>query len=139
MPWTSQPPNAGFSTGDPWLPVAAEHLDMAVAAQEGDPCSILALTRRLLALRRERSELRGGAIRLLSLPAELLLFERGEGESRLLSGRRSPALAAHRPKRPTFPRARAMWPRATLRPDEDHPPASAAASLPRSRRERGRA
>ena len=84
MPWTSQPPNAGFSTGDPWLPVAAEHLDMAVAAQEGDPCSILALTRRLLALRRERSELRGGAIRLLPSPGELLLFERGEGESRML-------------------------------------------------------
>ena len=83
MPWTSQGPNAGFSTGEPWLPVAHEHLQMAVARQERDPQSVLALTRELLALRRACPQLRTGAIGLLDGPPDLLLFERGAGADAL--------------------------------------------------------
>jgi len=77
MPWTDHAPNAGFSRGEPWLPVAAEHLHMAVARQEGDPRSVLALTRQLLAVRSAHAALRTGAIRLVDGPDDLLLFERG--------------------------------------------------------------
>ena len=84
MPWTDHAPNAGFSRGEPWLPVAAEHLHMAVARQEGDPQSVLALTRRLLGVRRERAALRTGAIQLVEGPDDLLLFERGSGAETLL-------------------------------------------------------
>ncbi len=84
MPWTEQAPGAGFSSAEPWLPIAAEHLGLAVARQEGDPRSVLALTRRLLGVRRENAALRTGTIRLHDTPGELLLFERGEGDERLL-------------------------------------------------------
>jgi len=36
MPWSSQLPNAGFSTAKPWLPVPREHLSLAVDKQEED-------------------------------------------------------------------------------------------------------
>jgi alpha-glucosidase len=48
MPW-SDAPGAGFSEGEPWLPLGD---DASVARQERDSGSLLALYRRLLALRR---------------------------------------------------------------------------------------
>ncbi len=51
MPWTSDAPTGGFSDGAPWLPVAMEHLPMSVAAQDGDPASMLNFYRKLLAFR----------------------------------------------------------------------------------------
>jgi oligo-1,6-glucosidase len=46
-------PNAGFTTGTPWLPVNPDHLEWNVAAQREDPDSVLAHYRRLIALRHE--------------------------------------------------------------------------------------
>jgi alpha-glucosidase len=84
MPWRSEAPNAGFSVGEPWLPVDPAHVALAVDAQEGDPNSTLNLTRRLVALRRAKPALRSGAIRRLEAPSQLLVFERGEGEEAML-------------------------------------------------------
>jgi oligo-1,6-glucosidase len=44
-------PNAGFTTGEPWLAVNPDHLEVNVAAQREDPDSVLAHYRRLIALR----------------------------------------------------------------------------------------
>ncbi|HEX8573254.1 MAG TPA: alpha-amylase family glycosyl hydrolase [Allosphingosinicella sp.] len=84
MPWRAGAPHGGFSTAEPWLPVDPAHVPLAVDAQEGDPDSILNLTRRLVALRKSRPELRTGAIRRVEAPASLLVFERGEGREALL-------------------------------------------------------
>ncbi len=58
MPWDASP-NAGFtgSEAEPWLPIG-EHATTNVASQAEDPDSVLALCRRLIALRR-RSDASG--------------------------------------------------------------------------------
>ncbi len=85
MPWRDQAPWGGFSTVEPWLPVDARHLPLSVASQTADPDSTLALTRRLIALRRSRPALQTGAHRTIAdAPDGLIVFERGAGEDRLL-------------------------------------------------------
>lgn len=56
-------PNAGFSTGYPWLPVAPDYLTVNVEMQSAQPTSMLALYRRLLALRRATPALVHGTYR----------------------------------------------------------------------------
>jgi oligo-1,6-glucosidase len=45
--------HAGFTLGTPWLPVNPDHGEWNAAAQRGDPASVLAHYRRLIALRHE--------------------------------------------------------------------------------------
>lgn len=47
--------NAGFSTGKPWIGVNPNYRSINVAAQNGDPESILAYYRKLIRLRKEHS------------------------------------------------------------------------------------
>ena len=47
MPWDASE-RAGFSNGEPWLPVPEQHSRSSVAAQERDPTSALHGFRRLL-------------------------------------------------------------------------------------------
>ena len=84
MPWRREAPGTGFSTGAPWLPITAEHAALAVDRQEDDPDSQLALTRRLLALRRERPALRLGAMTVTASDGPILAFERAHGNASLL-------------------------------------------------------
>jgi alpha-glucosidase len=84
MPWQSAAANAGFSTAVPWLPVSPEHLALAVDAQELDPGSQLALTRRLVGLRRRSAALRDGSVLFLEAATDLLVFERCSGVQRVL-------------------------------------------------------
>jgi alpha-glucosidase len=84
MVWESNAPNGGFSDHKPWLPVAPEHVKMAVNREAGDPASTLAVYRRLLAFRRAHPALRKGTIRFVDAPADVLAFLReGEGEKLL--------------------------------------------------------
>ncbi|EQD35900.1 alpha amylase catalytic region, partial [mine drainage metagenome] len=75
MPWRDSP-GGGFSTGTPWLPVADEHLPLAVSRQESDPDSPLNRLRRFLRWRREQPALRWGEIRFLTTPEPILAFQR---------------------------------------------------------------
>ena len=89
MPWVGGAVQAGFSTVEPWLPVDPRHADLAVDVQTGDPSSMLALTRRLIALRKSHAVLRLGAMTVLDaqdfgLPTTVLVFQRGEGDDALL-------------------------------------------------------
>ncbi|RVT84205.1 alpha-amylase [Rhodobacteraceae bacterium CCMM004] len=54
LPWNGTAPGWGFSTATPWMPMRWESRH-TVAAQQGDPQSVLAFYRRMLALRREAS------------------------------------------------------------------------------------
>jgi alpha-glucosidase len=56
MQWDASE-NAGFSGGEPWLPLAADYAQVNVAAQRADPRSMLTLYRALIALRRREPAL----------------------------------------------------------------------------------
>jgi alpha-glucosidase len=77
LPW-DRSPNAGFCPPEvvPWLPPGEDAGERSVAAQQADPRSALALTRRLLALRRASPALRLGAYRALPAGEALLAFAR---------------------------------------------------------------
>src|SRR5690606_21611552 len=60
MQWESQP-HAGFTSGEPWLPVGEDYETVNVAAERDDPHALLTLYRRLMALRRDEPALVRGA------------------------------------------------------------------------------
>jgi alpha-glucosidase len=76
--------NAGFSTGEPWLPLSSDFLTRNVEEQRQIPDSLLNLYRRLITLRRKEPVLMTGGFRLISSPPDLLAFYRFEGESAFL-------------------------------------------------------
>jgi alpha-glucosidase len=78
MPWDSGTPNLGFSTGTPWLPLGPSHAALAVSAQEHDPASALAFTRKMLKARKDHASLREADLSLLEAKLPLLAFRRGE-------------------------------------------------------------
>ncbi|WP_394662519.1 alpha-glucosidase [uncultured Sphingomonas sp.] len=84
MPWSSNAINGGFSDAEPWLPTGPDHAALAVNRQDGDPDSLLNLTRRLVRLRAETPALAVGDLTLLHADDQLLAFERREGTQRLL-------------------------------------------------------
>jgi alpha-glucosidase len=85
MPWTDAP-LAGFTSGEPWLPIPAEHRAAAVAVQEHDPHSVLGAFRAFLGWRRTMPTLLVGDIVFLDTAEPVLMFERRHaGETLLLA------------------------------------------------------
>ena len=84
MPWSGAAHHGGFTDGEPWLPVAPEHLARSAATQDADPRSCLARARAFLRWRRERPELVRGAIAFHDAPEPVLAFTRAEGDARTL-------------------------------------------------------
>ncbi len=76
MPWQADAAQGGFTGGTPWLPLSAQNLARAVDRQQDDPGSLLAETRRLLALRRRSPALRFGGLENLRSDGALLMFDR---------------------------------------------------------------
>jgi alpha-glucosidase len=75
MQW--QPgPGAGFTAGDPWLPIAGDADLRNVAMQREDPASLLHLYRDALRLRRETPALERGSFAALGAPDGVFAFER---------------------------------------------------------------
>ena len=68
--------NAGFSSGEPWLPVNPDYASRNAAIQAADPGSLLSWYKRLIALRRSRTALRRGRIAFLDLGKDLLAYSR---------------------------------------------------------------
>ena len=83
MPWDAGP-NAGFSPGAPWLPLNADWPTRNVAAESADDASMLALHRRLLALRKARTALSLGDLTLLPLAGDVLAYARRSGDDAVL-------------------------------------------------------
>jgi alpha-glucosidase len=76
---------AGFSTGDPWLPVGADAAKVNVAAQRDDPASVLSLFRRLIWFRKGSPALQGGDYRSLpDAPGGCYAYLRTAADERLL-------------------------------------------------------
>ncbi len=76
--------NAGFTTGCPWLPVTDDYPVINVEAQLRDDRSMLALYRRLLALRGRERALSVGSWDLVARVGDILAYERRHGGRRLL-------------------------------------------------------
>jgi alpha-glucosidase len=74
MPWDASP-LGGFTTGVPWLPLV-EHERANVATLSGDPASILALYRRLIALRKTEPALAAGTLDAVAAHGSVLAYER---------------------------------------------------------------
>lgn len=85
MPWQRSANMAGFTDApDAWLPLDPRHAELAVDVQESDPNSVLAFTRRMIALRKSSAALREGEFVSLDAPESLLAFERRAGDERVL-------------------------------------------------------
>jgi alpha-glucosidase len=85
MQWDAGP-NAGFTAGEPWLPVASDWRQINLAAQREDPRSMLGLYRRLIQVRRSHAALRVGGYRPVESPdkSEVIAYVRQEGDERIL-------------------------------------------------------
>ena len=85
MQWDASP-NAGFAPQDanPWLPMAPDAASVNVAGQAEDPDSILTLTRRLIAIRREHPALaHGDFVEFGPSPDGTFAYERVARDERL--------------------------------------------------------
>jgi len=76
--------NGGFSSAEPWLPLAADYATSNVATQKADPVSLLMLYHRLIDLRRDEPALAVGEIVLLPTGENILAYVRKAGVRRLL-------------------------------------------------------
>jgi alpha-glucosidase len=81
MQWESSP-QAGFTTGSPWLPLGDDFRAVNVAELAGDPKSILTLYHRLIELRKS-PVLKAGSYHPVEAEGDLLAYERRHGEERL--------------------------------------------------------
>ncbi|NNL90348.1 MAG: alpha-glucosidase [Marinicaulis sp.] len=81
MSWRGNGPNAGFSSGDPWLPIDANHLPLAVDGQECDPSSTLHFIRELIAFRKSCPALQTGDMELVDTSDDSLAFYRGDKDA----------------------------------------------------------
>ncbi len=68
--------SAGFTTGEPWLPVGDDWRTVNVAAQSADERSMLTLYRRLIALRRAEPALAIGGFAVLRAEAAVVVYVR---------------------------------------------------------------
>jgi alpha-glucosidase len=83
FPWDASK-NAGFSAGEPWLPLNDDHMARNAETLSADPRSILSLYRRLIALRRERVALHSGAYAASHTEGDVLVFERRHEQEKSL-------------------------------------------------------
>lgn len=84
MPWDASP-NAGFSTGTPWLPIPAAHSGLSVAEQSGQSQSPLLRLRAFLNWRKQHPALMWGDVTVHESDEPVLLLTRRLGESSLLA------------------------------------------------------
>jgi alpha-glucosidase len=111
IPWrppSEAGPGAGFTTGEPWLPLVAAAERLCVERQAADPAASLSLVRRLAALRRGSRALQTGAQRFVDAGDDLLVWVRESAEERVLAAVNFATRPAPLPVRAT------LGPRATL-------------------------
>jgi alpha-glucosidase len=83
MQWSAAP-NAGFTTGEPWLPLAFDFETVNVEAERADPRSMLNLHRRLIGLRRAHPALSVGIYQPVEAGGHVLAYIRSSGAERFL-------------------------------------------------------
>jgi len=76
--------HAGFTRGDPWLPVSDDHAAVNVREEAHDPTSFLSLYRKLLQLRGAHPALSLGEYEPIAATGDLLAYVRRTKDERLL-------------------------------------------------------
>jgi alpha-glucosidase len=84
MVWEPSNQNGGFTTGQSWLPVSADHLGRSAAAQEDDPEALLHHYRRAIAFRAAHPALVKGAHQDITADGNILSFTRSLLDETLL-------------------------------------------------------
>lgn len=85
MPWQHDAVHAGFSQGQPWLPVPAEHQSKSVDLQEQAADSVLNYVRQILRWRKQHPALLHGEIRFLEAAEPLLVLQRQYADSQIFA------------------------------------------------------
>ena len=80
MVWEQNNAAGGFSDGKTWLPVASEHLALAVGAQEDQPDALLHHYRRAIAFRQAHGALSRGSHGGLKADGDIVSFTRTDGD-----------------------------------------------------------
>ena len=84
MPWDDKASDCGFNNQGngvaTWLPIPAEHRQLAVSIQQQDPDSTLSHNRRWLSWRKQQPALTRGSIAIIQADDRLLILERRHGE-----------------------------------------------------------
>jgi alpha-glucosidase len=75
---------AGFSTGEPWLPISAAYRTQNAETEICEPSSIYHLYRRLISARRQQPALSMGSYTLILTEGDLLAYIRQSGGTRIL-------------------------------------------------------
>ncbi|HUQ75871.1 MAG TPA: alpha-amylase family glycosyl hydrolase [Burkholderiales bacterium] len=75
MQWSAAE-SAGFTTGEPWLPIAPDYREVNVAAQRDAPTSVLRLYREAIALRRGEPALQVGRFEPVVTDSDVLAYVR---------------------------------------------------------------
>jgi alpha-glucosidase len=83
MQWSAAK-NAGFTEGEPWLPVSEDYAQNNVETERDDPFSILSLYTQLIKVRRGEPALEVGALEPIDTKGDLLTYVRRDGESAFL-------------------------------------------------------
>lgn len=78
MPWDDTQPNAGFSTGAPWLPIYGPHIEKAINTQDRNDKSVLNFVRHFLKWRKTMPDMMTGDIKFHSSHEPALIFTRGQ-------------------------------------------------------------
>jgi alpha-glucosidase len=76
IPWDGDRPHAGFTSGQPWLPVPPEHAARAAKGQDADPASMLNFARNILTWRKGLPQLTVGDIAFFDAPEPVLALRR---------------------------------------------------------------
>ncbi|UGS38944.1 alpha-amylase family glycosyl hydrolase [Capillimicrobium parvum] len=88
IPWlppSQAGPGAGFSAGEPWLPITSRAEELNAQRQAGDGDSALSLARRLASLRAREPVLQDGGQRSLDAGDDLLAWLRVAADQRMLA------------------------------------------------------
>jgi alpha-glucosidase len=75
MQWNGKA-NAGFTTGEPWLPLAHDYSSVNVESERTDPASMLSLYSHLIGLRRGETALEVGRFEPVEAQGDLLAYLR---------------------------------------------------------------
>ena len=83
MQWSAAK-NAGFTEGEPWLPIAEDFAQINVEAERDDPASMLTLYNQLIKVRRGESALEVGQFEPMEAGGDLLTYMRRDQQSAFL-------------------------------------------------------
>jgi alpha-glucosidase len=84
LPWQADRPHAGFTSGEPWLPVDPAHVPLSLDRQQADPASLLWRWRHFLGWRKTHRVLIDGALQPVAAPPPLVAFRRGAARESML-------------------------------------------------------